>query len=68
MAISLNFFDADKGFQPIYRLKGYTEQYTLTPCSEYITNEKVMSKEMEKERERVVNNMLDELIRKVNDE
>lgn len=61
------FFDADKGFQPIYRLKGYTEQNTLTPC--YITNEKVMTEEMRKrERERVVNNVLDELIRKVNNE
>ena len=63
------FFDADKGFQPIYRLKGYTEQHTLTPCSERITNEKVMSEEMEKrEIARPGYNALEKIIRKVNNE
>ena len=40
------FFDADKGFQPIYRLKGRISAYTPIPCSEHIPDEKMMSEEM----------------------
>lgn len=64
------FFDADRGFQPIYKLKGHTKaEYTPIPCSEHILDEKMMSEEMaERETARPGYDALEELIKEITNE